>query len=69
MPRGRADIANTALRIFLQDMGAAYDQERGLEPYNGTKHFPEVPAFFGSAAATAGTTSSRAASRRTTWCR
>jgi len=47
MPRGRADIANTALRIFLQEMGAAYDQERGLAPYNGARHFSEVRGFFG----------------------
>jgi hypothetical protein len=46
MPRGRADIANTALRIFLQEMGAAYDNERGLERYDGVRHFPEVRAFF-----------------------
>jgi hypothetical protein len=37
MARGKADIANTALRIFLQEMGAAYDVERGLPPYRGTK--------------------------------
>jgi hypothetical protein len=47
MPRGRPDIANTALRIFLQEMGAAYDEERGLTPYKGGKHFDEVKAFFG----------------------
>jgi 5-methylcytosine-specific restriction endonuclease McrA len=47
MPRGRADIANTALRIFLQEVGAAYDEERGLPPYDGKKHFPEVREFFG----------------------
>ena len=29
MALNRADIANTALRIFLQDMGAEYDGERG----------------------------------------
>jgi hypothetical protein len=37
MARGRPDIANTALRIFLQEMGAAYDIERGLTPYRGDK--------------------------------
>jgi 5-methylcytosine-specific restriction endonuclease McrA len=47
MPRGKADIANTALRIFLQEMGAAYDEERGLPPYDGKKHFTEVREFFG----------------------
>jgi hypothetical protein len=47
MPRGRPDIANTALRIFLQEMGVAYDEERGREPYKRAKHFAEVQAFFG----------------------
>ena len=47
MARGKADIANTALRIFLQEMGAAYDEERGLTPYNGTKDFTAVREFFG----------------------
>src|SRR5256714_4262867 len=46
MPRGRADIANTALRIFLQEMGAAYDEERGLPRYESRKHFADVRAFF-----------------------
>lgn len=47
MPRGRADIANTALRMFLQEMGAAYDVERNLPVYDGKKHFAEVRQFFG----------------------
>jgi len=47
MARGKADIANTALRIFLQEMGAAYDEERRLTPYNGTKDFAVVREFFG----------------------
>jgi hypothetical protein len=47
MARGKADIANTALRIFLQEMGAAYDEERGLTPYTGTKDFKVVREFFG----------------------
>jgi 5-methylcytosine-specific restriction endonuclease McrA len=47
MPRSQADIANTALRIFLQEVGAVYDQERGLPPYDGTKHFASVREFFG----------------------
>ena len=47
MPRGQADIANTALRIFLQEMGAAYDVERGLNAYNGSRDFDEVKEFFG----------------------
>jgi hypothetical protein len=47
MPRGRPDIANTALRIFLQEMGAAYDDERGQPPYKGGKHFEKIKDFFG----------------------
>jgi hypothetical protein len=47
MPRGRADIANTALRIFLQEMGAAYDDERGFDRYQGAKHFSQIRSFFG----------------------
>ncbi|MDB4954352.1 MAG: hypothetical protein JWO36_1921 [Myxococcales bacterium] len=47
MARARSDIANTALRIFLQEMGSAYDEERGLQVYDGKKHFPEVRKFFG----------------------
>lgn len=45
--RARADIANTALRIFLQEIGELYDIDRGLEPYNGKKHFNEIRTFFG----------------------
>jgi hypothetical protein len=48
MARGRADIANTALRIFLQEMGAAYDEERGLTPYRGGKDFDVIKSFFGN---------------------
>lgn len=47
MARGRADIANTALRIFLQEMGAEYDKERGLTPYRGSTDFALVKEFFG----------------------
>lgn len=36
----------TALRIFLQEMGAAYDEERDLPPYDGKRDFDEVRAFF-----------------------
>lgn len=46
MSRGRADIANTAMRIFLQEMGSAYDQERGLTPYRGGPDFDRVVEFF-----------------------
>jgi hypothetical protein len=46
MARSRSDIANTAVRIFLQEMGKEYDRERGLEPF-AKKHLKgEVPEFF-----------------------
>ena len=44
--RARSDIANTALRIFLQELGVAYDEQRGLSPYDGKKHFLKVRAYF-----------------------
>ena len=33
MPRTKSDIANSAIRIFLQDVGKFYDEERGLDPF------------------------------------
>ena len=36
MPRGKADISNTAIRIFLQEVGSFYDELRKLPPYRGT---------------------------------
>jgi len=46
--RSRSDIANTAVRIFLQEMGKEYDRERGLEPF-AKKHLKgEVLEFFES---------------------
>jgi hypothetical protein len=45
VPRGKADISNTALRIFLQEMGIAYDSERQLKPYQN-RDFAEVRALF-----------------------
>lgn len=46
MPKARADIANTAVRIFLQEMGKEYDRERDLEPF-AKKHLKaEVLDFF-----------------------
>jgi hypothetical protein len=47
MPRARADIANTATRIFLQEFGSAYDEMRGLPRYSKAKHFEEIKEFFG----------------------
>jgi hypothetical protein len=43
----RADIANTATRIFLQEFGGAYDDARGLPRWVKAKHFQEVVDFFG----------------------
>ena len=48
MPRSRADIANTATRIFLQEFGAAYDDMRGLDRSIASKHFSVVKEFFGN---------------------
>jgi hypothetical protein len=44
--RSRADIANTATRIFLQEFGTAYDEARGLPRYAKAKHFAEIRTFF-----------------------
>ena len=33
MARSKSDIANSAIRIFLQDVGKYYDQARGYEPF------------------------------------
>lgn len=46
MPRGKADIANTAVRIFLQEFGATYDDMRGLPRYAKVSHFAEIKEFF-----------------------
>jgi hypothetical protein len=46
VPRGRSDIANTALRIFLQELGNEYDLSRGFEPFTRRKHLGEVLEFF-----------------------
>jgi hypothetical protein len=66
MPRGKADIANTALRIFLPEMGAAYDEERGLKPYNGSEDFKVVRQFFGERCCYAMPSLRRAAPPKTT---
>jgi hypothetical protein len=46
MPRTRADIANAATRIFLQEFGAVYDEMRGRPKYTADKHFQEIRDFF-----------------------
>ncbi len=66
MARGKADIANTALRIFLQEMGAAYDEECGLTPYNGSRDFKIVREFFGERCCYCDADLSQAVQRRTT---
>lgn len=33
MPRSKSDISNSAIRIFLQDVGRFYDEARGFEPF------------------------------------
>lgn len=47
MARARADLANTAVRIFLQEVGKVYDQERGLTPYRKAD-FQDTIGFFGN---------------------
>jgi hypothetical protein len=37
MPRTKADISNTAVRMFLQEVGKRYDDLRGMPRYAGTK--------------------------------
>jgi hypothetical protein len=45
--RTRADIANSAIRIFLQQVGTFYDSLRGYQPYKPTKaQWTEVLNFF-----------------------
>lgn len=46
MARGPSDIGNTAVRLFLQDLGKAYDTERGMPPYTDRRDFPKVKDFF-----------------------
>jgi hypothetical protein len=36
MPRSQSDLSNTAIRIFLQEVGSFYDTERGLQPFKPT---------------------------------
>ncbi|MDX8395475.1 MAG: HNH endonuclease [Mariprofundaceae bacterium] len=47
MARSKSDISNSAIRIFLQDVGKFYDEERGLEAF-GPKvaQKDELLAFF-----------------------
>lgn len=47
MARSKADISNTAIRMFLQDVGKFYDELRELTPYRGTSsQKQEILSFF-----------------------
>lgn len=49
MGRSKSDISNSAIRIFLQDVGRFYDEIRGFSPYRSTRQQKaEVLAFFSS---------------------
>lgn len=48
MPKGRADIANAALRIFLHRVGKSYDEMRKLKPYGGRRAWRTVLDDFDS---------------------
>jgi hypothetical protein len=48
MPRTKADISNSAIRIFLQEVGRLYDEVRELPRYRGTPaQKQEILSFFG----------------------
>ena len=49
MARSKSDISNSAIRIFLQEVGKYYDEARGFEPF-GPKvaQKDELLDFFGS---------------------
>ena len=47
MPRSKSDLSNTAIRIFLQDVGSFYDTERGFEPFKpSARQKQEIHAYF-----------------------
>lgn len=49
MAKGKSDISNSAIRMFLQKVGEAYDQYRGLQPFKPTTtQWAEVLDFFDS---------------------
>lgn len=37
MARSKSDISNTAIRMFLQDVGRFYDEARGFSPFKSNK--------------------------------
>jgi hypothetical protein len=42
MARTKSDISNSAIRIFLQQVGKYYDEVRGLEPFGPSKKQKEA---------------------------
>jgi len=60
MARSKSDISNSAIRIFLQDVGKFYDQERGYDPF-GPKitQKDELLTFFNHQCCFCGSTISR----------
>lgn len=46
MPKSSADVSNTAVRIFLHEIGKSHDVERGFAPYK-KKDFGKIKEFFG----------------------
>lgn len=37
MAKGKSDISNSGIRIFLQQVGKYYDEARGLQPFGPKK--------------------------------
>ncbi len=58
MAKGISDISNTAVRIFLQEMGKAYDIQRSLPPFT-KKHFAQAKEHFGDCCCFCGTDGQR----------
>jgi hypothetical protein len=67
MAKAKADISNTAARIFLQEFGAAYDEMRGLPRYVKAKHFARCGSSLANGAVTAATRSCRGRWLRIIW--
>jgi hypothetical protein len=56
MSRSRYDIANSAIRIFLQDVGKFYDEARGFIPFGPkVQQVAELLSFFNSQCCYCGT--------------
>ena len=47
MARSKSDISNSAIRIFLQEVGKYYDRSRGFDPFGPKKaQKVELLAYF-----------------------